>query len=104
MENATASKIYKSNPKNLICVKNNYHQRGGREKQLIRYYFRKNPELDPATFHADLDPLDRLMKLKDLHFKKRIMRNTVKFNQTATPTQDVVPECDDTDCVPVEQN
>jgi hypothetical protein len=76
---ATA-KVYKTSEKQLNWVKANYHQRGGREKQLTRYYFKIHPEINSETFHADLDPLSRLIKLKEYHFQERVKRNTEKFN------------------------
>jgi hypothetical protein len=63
-----APKQKKTPQKQIDYVRQNYHQRGGREKQLIRYHFKIHPELVPATFHAELDPIDRLMKLKEYHF------------------------------------
>ena len=70
----------KTSQKQIDWVKQNYHQRGGREKQLIRYHFKIHPELDSTTFHTELDPFNRLMKLKEYHFQERIKRNTEKFN------------------------
>jgi len=94
METANSTtKIYKTTPKQLDWSKMNYHYRGGREKQLIRYHFKIHPELDSTTFHADLDPIDRLMKLKEYHFQERIKRNTEKFKMRPCITG--MPGCND---------
>jgi hypothetical protein len=61
----------KSSQKQIDWVKQNYHQRGGRERQLLKYHFGKHPELDSATFYADLEPIERVMKLKEYGFQKK---------------------------------
>jgi len=77
-----ATKMHKTSEKQINWVKQNYHQRGGREKQLIRYHFKIHPELDPTTYLVDLSPLERLIKLKEYHFQELIKRNTEKFNKS----------------------
>jgi hypothetical protein len=96
---AAPAKLKKTPQKQIDYVRQNYHQRGGREKQLIRYHFNIHPELDKTTFYPDLEPIDRLIKLKEYHFQERIKRNTEKFNKKFSsqqcPTGMPLSECYD---------
>ena len=73
MENPT----YKTPLKQIMYVKKNYHENGGKFKKMFRYYLEKHPEIDIQTFFTDEEQNDiiaKTMKLKKYHDELKIFK------------------------------
>ena len=66
----------------IKCAKLYYHEKGGKQRKQLEYYFKQHPELDRATFFAEeeIDPCVRVEKLKAYHKSSKIKNVEIKIN------------------------
>lgn len=73
---------HKTPLKQIMYVKKNYHENGGRFRKMFRYYLAKHPEINVDTFFTEEERNDitlKANKLKQYH-------DDIKFNKYINKT------------------
>lgn len=68
--------------KQIMYVKKNYHENGGRFRKMFRYYLAKHPEINVDTFFTEEEHNDislQAIKIKQYH-------EDIKFNKYINKT------------------
>jgi hypothetical protein len=71
----------------IKCAITYYHEKGGKERKQLDYYFSKYPQLDRSTFFTDdekTDPRIQVEKIKAFHKNAKIEKWQNIFNSKTT--------------------
>jgi len=71
----------------IRCAINYYHQKGGKERKQLDYYFNQHPEIDRSTFFTEdekTDPCVQVAKIKIYHKQAKLEKWQNIFNSKTT--------------------
>jgi len=71
----------------IRCATLYYHQKGGKERKQLDYYFNQHPEIDRSTFFTEdekTDPCVQVAKIKIYHKQAKLEKWQNIFNSKTT--------------------